>query len=139
MWARTYTTISKEVSKEQMWKLFADVNNWHTWDQGIEYAKIEGKFEEGNHFILKPKKGPKVKIALVETIENQKFTDFTKFPLAKMYGEHTFMDTPEGLKITTTMTVRGPLAGLWVKLVAQDIVNSLPEEMAAQIKHASQL
>ena len=56
-----------------------------------------------------------------------------------MYGEHTFEETPNGLRITTTMRVEGLLAFLWIKLVAQDIVNSLPTEMIAQIKAASKL
>lgn len=139
MWAKSYTVVTKEATKEQLWKLFADVNNWHKWDEGIELAKMEGKFEKGNHFLLKPKNGPKVKIELIETIENKKFVDFTKFPLAKMYGEHIFEETPNGLRITTTMRVEGLLAFLWIKLVAQDIVNSLPTEMIAQINAASKL
>ena len=58
MWTKSYSIVTKEATKEQMWKLFADVNNWHTWDNGIEFAKMEGKFEKGNHCILKPKEGP---------------------------------------------------------------------------------
>ena len=139
MWTKTHSVVTKEVTKEQMWKLFADVNNWHTWDTGIEYAKMEGRFEKGNHFELKPKGGPKVKIKLVEAVENKKFVDFTKFPLAKMYGEHTFEETPQGLKITTTMRVEGALSFLWVKLVAKNIADGMPVEMPAQIKAASKL
>lgn len=139
MWTKSHSIVTKEATKEQLWKLFADVNNWQTWDTGIEYAKMEGKFEKGNFFELKPKGGPKLKIKLIEAIENQKFVDFTSFPLAKMYGEHTFEETPHGLKITTTMKVEGILGFLWRKIVAEDIVNSLPAEMADQIKHASKL
>lgn len=139
MWSQSHTLVTKEATKEQMWKLFADVNNWHTWDNGIEYAKLDGKFEKGNHFLLKPKKGPKIKIELYETVPNRKFVDLTHFPLAKMYGEHTFEDTPEGLKLTVTMKVSGVLGFLWKKIVAQDIVNHLPEEMQNQVRVASKL
>ena len=139
MWTKSHSIITTEATKEQMWKLFADVNNWHTWDSGIEFATMEGKFEKGNHFILKPKGGPKVKIALVETIENKKFVDCTTFPLAKMYGEHTFEETKEGLRITTTMKVEGALGFLWRKLVAQGIADGLSKEMPEQVKAASKL
>lgn len=139
MWIKSYSLVTKEASKEQLWKLFSDVNNWHKWDTGIDYAKMEGAFEKGNVFELKPKGGPKVKIQLIETIQNQKFVDFTKFPLAKMYGEHTFEEIAEGLKVTTTMKVNGPLGFLWRKIVAQNIVDALPTEMQAQIKYASTL
>lgn len=139
MWTRSYSITTKKVTSKQLWKLFADVNNWHVWDQGIEYAKMQGKFEAGNHFILKPKDGPKVTIELIETIENSKFVDLTKFPLAKMYGEHTFENTKEGLKMTTKMTVVGILGFVWRKLVAEGIVNGLPKEMEEQITFASKI
>ncbi|MFA9214865.1 MAG: SRPBCC family protein [Candidatus Methylacidiphilales bacterium] len=137
MWIKTYSTITKNVTHEQMWRLFADVNNWHKWDHEIEYAKLEGNFKLGNYFILKPKGSPKVKIELIEVLENKKFVDLTKFPLAKMYGEHVFEQTAEGLKITTTMKVTGLLSFLWIKLVAQNIVNGLPTETQNQIKYAA--
>ena len=56
-----------------------------------------------------------------------------------MYGTHLFEETSEGLKITTTMKVEGLLSFLWIKLVAQGIVDALPVEMEAQIKYASKL
>ena len=139
MWTKSHTIVTKEVTRQQMWRLFADVNNWHTWDTGIEYARMEGQFKAGNFFRLKPRKGPVVKIELAETIPNEKFVDLTRFPLAQMYGEHTFEDTPEGLRITTRMTVKGIMAFLWVKIVASGIVASLPEEMPAQVKAAAKL
>lgn len=136
MWTRSYSVVTKDVTKEQMWKLFADVNSWHTWDAGIEYAQLEGKFEKGNHFTLKPKGGPKVKVELLETLVNKNFLDVTRFPLAKMYDNHTFEETPNGLKITNTITVKGLLSFVWVKLVAQNIVNALPTDVKKQIEAA---
>jgi hypothetical protein len=139
MWTKSHTLVTREVTKEQLWKLFSDVDHWHTWDAGVEYARLEGKFEAGSYFILKPKKGPKVRIQLVETIANKKFVDCTAFPLAKMYGEHTYEETPEGVRMTTTMTVVGPLSFLWRRIVAQDIADGLPTEMVEQVKAAKKL
>ena len=139
MWTRSHVVITKEVTKEQMWKLFSDVNNWQTWDESIEFAHLDGKFEQGNFFVFKPKGGPKIKLKILEAIENYKFVDLTTFPFAKMYGDHTFEETPEGLKLTTTMKVEGFLGFLWKKLVAQKIVDDLPKDMAIQIKAASKL
>ncbi|WP_316634577.1 SRPBCC family protein [uncultured Flavobacterium sp.] len=139
MWSRSHSITTKKVTKEQMWNLFADVNNWHTWDTGIEYAKLEGNFEKGNHFLLRPKGGPNVKVELLEVVENKRFLDVTNFPLAKMYDEHLFEETLDGLKITNIITVKGLLGFLWVKLVAKKIVDALPVDVQEQIKAASKL
>ena len=139
MWTKSYSIVTKSVTKEQMWKLFADVNNWHTWDNGIEFAKLEGKFEKGNYFALRPKGGPNVKVELLETIENKSFLDVTKFPLAKMYDNHVFEEIKDELKITNTISMKGILGFLWVKLVAQKIADALPNDMQEQIKAAAKL
>ncbi len=139
MWTKSHSIVTNEVTKEQMWKLFADVNNWHTWDEGIEFAKLDGKFEKGNFFTLRPKGGPNVKVELLETIENKMFLDVTKFPLAKMYDTHTFEETPQGLQITNTIAVKGFLGFLWRKIVAQKIVDNLPTDMKQHIRAAQQL
>jgi hypothetical protein len=139
MWSKSHSIVTNEVTKEQMWRLFTDVNNWHTWDKGIEFAKMEGGFETGNTFLLRPQGGPNVKVKLTEVVEKKKFVDVTKFPLAKMYDEHLFEETSEGLKITNTIKVNGILAFLWIKLVAQNIADNLSTEMLEQIKSAKKL
>jgi len=136
---KSYSVITRNVTKEQMWALFSDVNNWPAWDKGVAFAELNGRFEKGNNFMFQPKGGPKLKIGIVEATENKSFTDFTRFPLAKMYGQHTFEDTADGLRITTTMKVEGILGFLWRKIVAEKIVAALPAEMEHQIKTANQL
>ncbi|WP_212002840.1 SRPBCC family protein [Chitinophaga sp. HK235] len=139
MWTKSYSVVTKEITKEQIWKLTTDIDNWKNWDGGVEYSKLQGEFKVGQHFILKPKGGPKVKIQLMEIIPNKRFTDMTSFPLAKMYGDHLYEETPEGLKITVTMSVKGLLSSLWVKLVAKNIIDHMPEDVANQIEHAKKI
>ena len=139
MWTKSYSVVTKDVTKEQMWKLISNVNNWHTWDKGIEFAKMEGKFEKGNKILLRPKGGPNVNIEILETIENKKFYDVSKMPLAKIYDDHIYEETEGGLKITGIITVKGILSFLWVKVVAQKLADSLPTDIQEQIKAAAKL
>jgi hypothetical protein len=139
MWTKSHTIVTKDVTREQMWRLFANVNEWHTWDKEIEFAKLEGKFERGNYFLLRPNGGPNVKVKLLETVKDKSFLDVTEFPFAKMYDQHLFEDSDEGLKITNTITVKGLLTFLWVKIVAQKIADAMPDDMQEQIKAASKL
>ena len=136
MWTKSHSIVTKEVTKEQMWKLTTDINNWKNWDNTVENSELLGEFSVGNFFMLKPKGGPKVKIKLIEIIENKKITDETTFPLAKMYGEHLYEETKEGLKITVTMSVKGIFSFLWIKLVAKGIVDDLPQDISNQIANA---
>jgi hypothetical protein len=133
MWTKSCTKTFKGVKKEQIWKLWSDVNQWHLWDPDIESATLEGEFKAGSFFVLKPKGWKPVRIQLTEVVKNKTFTDCTKFFGATMYGCHEMEDTKNGLKLTTTMTVSGPLTFLWVRLVAQGIVNTLPNQMNALV------
>lgn len=136
MWTRTFSKIYKGLKKEDIWRIMTDVNSWPTWHDDLEYCKMEGDFKVGNHFILKPKGVRAVKIILTEVIEGVSFTDCTIFPGAKMYDTHSIQETSEGLIISNTMIVTGPLKWLWIKLVAQNVADTIPDETEALVNLA---
>jgi hypothetical protein len=139
MWTKSFSIITKEATKEQMWNLFTDVNNWHIWNDEIQYAKLDGKFESGNSYIIQPRKGPEIKVELLETIEKKRCLERGKFPLAEMYYDHLLEETENGLKITNTISVKGLLGPLWVQLIVKKIASSMPVHVQQQIKVASKL
>jgi hypothetical protein len=67
------------------------------------------------------------------------YTDVTRFPLAKMYGIHDMVETPQGLKLSITIRVEGPLAGLWRKLVAQKVADEAPAQLQSLAAWARRL
>ena len=137
MWVRSYSKTYQGVKKEDVWRLWSDVNNWPKWDTELKYCKMDAPFTKGSHFILKPNKGPKVKITLSEVISNKKFTDYTKFPGAIMYDAHEIEETSNGLRITSTITVKGFLSFIWTNLVAKNVAASVPKQMDALVELAS--
>ena len=139
MWKKTHSIVVKHVSREQIWKLFSDVNNWVNWDTTIEKAHIDGNFEVGNTFILQPKWAPEFHIEIIEATPNQSFTDLTRFPLARMYGIHTFEDVDEGMKMTTTIRIEWILSWIWRKIVAENIMKNIDADMHHQADIASKL
>lgn len=136
MWVKTYSKIYQDVKKEDIWRLWADVNNWPKWDRELEYCKMDASFIVGSHFILKPINGPKVKIFLSEVIPNKKFTDYAKFPGAIMYDAHELEETSDGLRITSIITVKGFLSFIWSNLVAKNVAASVPKQMDALVELA---
>lgn len=136
MWTRTYSKTFQDIKREDIWRIWTDVNNWPTWHGDLDYCKLDGHFAVGNHFMLKPKGISPVKIMLTEINEGNNFTDCTSFFGAKMYDTHALEETAEGLKLTNTLVVTGPLKWLWIKLVAQNVADTIPEEMESLVKLA---
>lgn len=139
MWQKSYSTTVKGLEPHQIWKIWSDINNRPTWDDDTEWAKANGPFENGTIITMKPKGWPKtVSMEIIECIPNQSFTDYTKFPLAALYGKHHMEKNGDELTLTTTITVAGPLALLWRKIVAEDIVATLPHQTHLLITAAKQ-
>lgn len=136
MWTKTYSKTFQNLKRENVWRIWTDINNWPTWHGDLDYCKLEGNFAVGNYFMLKPKGVPAVKIMLTEINEGHYFTDCTSFFGAKMYDTHAMEETPEGLKLTNTLVVRGLLKWLWIKLVAQNVADTVPAETEALVKLA---
>jgi hypothetical protein len=128
MWTRTHSKTVTDVQADQLWNVWTDVNQWHTWQPDIERATLDGPFAVGNTFTLKPAGASAVKIELVAVEPGKRFTDCTRFPGARMYGDHEFVQRGDALEIRTTMRVEGPLSFLWRKLVAEGIVNAMPQQ-----------
>lgn len=133
MWIRSCSKVYQGIKREGVWRIWTDINHWTDWHDDLDYCKLEGPFAVGNSFILKPKGAPAVKITLTEIVEGQKFTDCTKFFGAKMYDTHELEETSEGLRLTNTLRVTGPLKWLWIKLVAKHVADSVPDENEALV------
>jgi hypothetical protein len=139
MWSKTYSQKVTGLDAEQLWKVWTDVNQWHTWQDDIEYAKLDGEFSAGQSILFKPKGSSEIKIELTRVEPNQRFVDLTRFPLAKMYDTHEIIEHGNQLEVKTTVSLQGILAPLWRKLVAEDIANSLDiqtERLIARAKNA---
>lgn len=40
MWNKTQKIITKQVTAEQMWKLYRNIESFNTWDNGIEWTQL---------------------------------------------------------------------------------------------------
>lgn len=136
MWSKTYSIKATDLKADQVWKVWADVNQWHTWQDDIEYAKLDGEFKKGNVFRFKPKGGPKFNIELTKVEPNSAFVDLTRFPLAKMYDSHELIDHGDELEIKTTISIEGPLSFVWRKIVAENVANGMKEQTERLIEKA---
>ncbi len=136
VWTKTHSKFYPSVSAKEIWRIWTDVNNWPKWHGDLDYCKLDGDFVVGNRFILKPKEAPAVKITLTDIYEGIEFTDYTKFFGAKMFNTHSIEEKDDGVLLTNKLVVTGPLRLLWIKLVAQNVANTVPDEMDALVELA---
>jgi Polyketide cyclase / dehydrase and lipid transport len=137
MWSSTYTQSVTGVSRERVWDVYSDVESWPSWQDDVQYARLEGPFETGGVIRFKPKGGPKVRIDLTEVSAPSRFVDTTRFLLARMVDVHELVESDDGLEIRNTTSVEGPLAWVWRKLVAEGVADSLPEQTSRLVARAA--
>ncbi|MAZ45035.1 MAG: polyketide cyclase [Legionellales bacterium] len=133
MWIKEHRQLYQGVSPERIWRKWIDIENWPSWHSDLEYCTLEGEFAVGNHFMLKPKGAPAVKITLTDIQWMKAFTDCTHFFGAKMWDTHTLEVTDNGILLTNKVVVTGPLKWLWIQLVAKNVAATAPDEMEALV------
>lgn len=125
MWTTEVSRITT-ATKEQIWKLWADVPNWKGWDAEVETSELFGQFQTGTKGILKPKGGPKTKFEMTECTNFKSFSNRSFLPLCKMDFIHTLVETKDGLEITHKVVMTGFMTFLFSKVIGSKIKIGLP-------------
>jgi hypothetical protein len=138
MWTKK-VTIKTKASQEQIWNLWADVENWNKWDKEVEYSELNGKFEVGTFGMIKPTKGPKSKFELISVEKLKGFTSRSFLPLTKMDFIHIMEEKNGELYITHGVEIKGLLTFLFSKVIGEKLVNELPKSMENLSKMAKMI
>ncbi len=137
MWSKKeMVSVKTKATKEQIWDLWSDVENWNKWDSDVEFSNINGKFEVGTFGILKPIKAPKSKFELVKVEKFTEFTTCSSLPLSKMYFTHELYEKNGELYISHGVEIKGILAFLFFKIIGENIMKNLPQTLEKLSKMA---
>lgn len=135
--AKTHqTTIAKPTNIFNLW---ADINRWAEYDEGIEWAKLTDTFIEGGHYVIKPKGGPTVKATIITIEPNRRFIDVSHLPGAKLTFDHLLTEENGQTIVSITVTLHGPLAWLWAKILGKNQQADLEKSTANLIKKAERI
>ena len=124
------TTQSTQATPEAIFKLWADVDHWADYDEGIEWAKLTDTFSAGGNYTLKPKGGPKVKANILMVEPNKRFIDVSHLVGAKLKFDHAITHQEGVTKVTVVMTIGGPLSWLWIKILGKNQQSDLEKSTA---------
>lgn len=125
---------------EKIWQRWTNVGAWPEEDKNLDSAELQGEFAVGSKITMKPKGSPKSTVIITEMTQNKSFTTEGKIPLGKLIISHDIHVMGGGkTSFTHTITLTGPMKGLFVKLFAQKLADNLPEKMKNIASLAEQL
>jgi hypothetical protein len=132
-------SIEGKASKKAIWDMYSDVTTWPKWDNGIEWIKLDGAFEEGASGTIKPRGQEALPFRLTRVEPDSGFSDETEVPGAGlMIGfTHTLESVGEGLtRMTHHVQISGPAAGSLGPSMGPGITEGVPDTMRSLMKMA---
>lgn len=130
MWAFEHTETTS-ATPAQLWARYAEPATWPEWDHETASVTVEGPMAVGTRGKLKPVKGPAASFIFTEVAPEVGFTDVSRLPLARLTLAHHIEPTDTGSRFTHCVTITGPLAPLFARVIGTTIAAGLPTAMRA--------
>jgi len=115
---------------EHIFEIYADVQNWHTWDPDTKSASLDGPFQVGSRGRLTPAKGNTVPMLVTALVPNRSFTVESKIPLFRMVFEHELIPSGTNTEVVHRVTFSGLLSALLGPALARHLDVGLPQTLA---------
>lgn len=122
-------TLTTEVSPEAIWRIWTDVPNWNTWDDGLKTAELNGPFTAGATGRLIPDKGPKAKFRVTEVVPGRSYTFRTALPLGALYVKRFLSNANGQTAFTHEVWFTGLTKGIFGRTLGRRYRQMLPEVM----------
>lgn len=120
-------------SRSTLWSLWTDVNNWSTWNAGVEQAQLTGPFVNGATFSMTPTGQDALTSRLIKVEEGVAFVDETVLGDICVTVEHRIEPLDGGkLRVVYGAQVTGPGAEHVGAMVTEDF----DDVLAALVKLA---
>ena len=114
---------------------WADVATWPQWNADTEWVRLDGAFTQGGTGVLKPKGGPKVKFVIGKLTESE-FVDVSRLMGARLTFSHVVTPTTDGCLVDVAITMSGPLAWLWKRILGKGLAASVQPDLEALARAA---
>jgi hypothetical protein len=115
-----------------LYRIYADVANWHRWDPDTRTATLEGPFEVGSRGKLTPAKGNTVPMVVTLADPSRGFTVESRIPLLlRMVFEHKLIARDDTVtEVVHRVTLSGPLSWLIGPGLKRQLDTGLPVTLA---------
>jgi hypothetical protein len=111
---------------DAIFQIYADVENWPTWDPDTRQATLDGPFQVGSRGRLTPAKGRAVPMHLTQVVPGRCFTVESRIPLFRMLFEHELSAEAGATLVVHRVTFSGPLSFIIGKMLSRQLNAGLP-------------
>jgi hypothetical protein len=122
-------TIETTAPPEAIWRIWTDVPNWKTWDDGLKTAELDGPFIANTKGALIPDKGPQSRFVLTEVVPGQTYTFRTKLPLGALYVKRLLSMQNGKTAFTHEVWFTGLTKGIFGRALGRNYRQILPGVM----------
>ncbi|MEW2275714.1 polyketide cyclase [Streptomyces sp. SID685] len=136
MWEYEHS-IETSATPGAIWRLWADVENWGTWNAEIEKIEINGPFAAGTQITMTPPGDDPVLLRIAEAVEDELFVDEARFNgLLLRTTHHIDRIDQDRIRVVYRMEITGADADEVGPQIGPGITADWPHTMATLVKVA---
>jgi hypothetical protein len=133
----TTSSLDAEVVPAAVWeKAYRDADAWPRWNAELKRASLDGPLAAGAEARIAFRTGLRLRFRVVEFEDGRLFTDEARLPGARMGHRHLVEPAGAGVRLTNTIYIDGPLAGLWRRVLGPAAARTLPDAQRAVVELA---
>lgn len=106
-----------------------DHSTWSQWSPDTEWVRLDGPAAQGTTGTLKPTGGPQVRFTISTLIPYQEYTDTSRLIGGSLVFQHTATRDGDITHLTARVSIHGPLAWLWARIMGADFRISAPADL----------
>ncbi len=131
MWVREHS-IETAAAPEALWRCWAEVENWGSWNPGIEKIELRGPFATGTEIAMTPPGEETVLLRIAELVEGELFVDEARIEGLLLRTTHR-LDRLDGgrVRVVYRMEITGEGADELGPQLGPAITADFPETVAA--------
>jgi Polyketide cyclase / dehydrase and lipid transport len=123
----TTSSLDTEAAPAAVWaKAYVDAASWPLWNRELKRATLDGPLAQGAEAKIVFRTGLRLRFRVVEFEDGRLFTDEAPLPGARMGHRHLVEPMATASRLTNTIYIEGPLAGLWRRILGPAATRSLP-------------
>jgi hypothetical protein len=131
MWEYEHS-IETSATPEAIWRLWADVENWGTWNAEIEKIEMNGPFAAGAQITMTPPGDDPVLLRISEAVEDELFVDEARFNGLLLRTTHRIDRIDQNrIRVVYRMEITGTGADEAGPQIGPGITADWPETMAS--------